>query len=113
MSYETLSATATRLIRKYGKDAVVKTVTTTSVRPGNPVQSTESHDVKIVTVPVEQKYLGGDVLITDSQAYIPMTGRALTAKDLIVIGNSTYRIIELIPVEPGNIVVFYIAFLRK
>lgn len=116
MSDATLAATALRLIKKRGKIGQVKTVTTTFApnKPGTPIQTTSLEDVHMVTVPVEQKYLKGDILITDKQAFIAASGvTELHAKDRIILGGVTHKIVGLETIEPGNTTILYIAFLRK
>ena len=117
MVYASLANVALRLIEKYGKTAVLESVTTTVrlEQPVNPIQMAEPRTVKIVTVPTEQKYLDGDILITDIQAYIAASGLdvPVRAKDFITINNNTFRIIKLIPYRPGEVTIIYVVFLRK
>ena len=117
MSYESLAQTALRLIKRRGKDAKLKTVTTTFAEgdPGTPIRSQTSQDIKLVAVPIEQKYLKGDLLVTDQQVYVAAAGvqGEICATDKIEINGITNRIVELMPIAPGPITVLYIVFLRK
>lgn len=116
MSDLTLKNLAIRLIKKRGKIATLRQVTTsvTEENPGTPVTSTSDETVDIVTFPIEQKYLKGDLLMTDVQAYMSVQSDVRPAvNDRMVVNGVTHRIVEFMPIEPGNVTVLYVLFLRK
>lgn len=106
--------TASRLIRLRGKPATI--VRSTSEAPSSswaPTASAESRatlPVRILeTESLSTRRLREAIKTGDKAGLISMEGVTdpIEIDDLITIGSKTYRFIELMPLEPGEVTVLY------
>jgi hypothetical protein len=118
--YTRLQATATRLIKQYGRPVNVYHETDAPLpdptKPWNPGARTfVAYPAQAVIFPVETEFVDDTVLSTDEQCLLSGGGLPdeLTPKDYLVDGTDRYQIVKSEPIKPGDLTLVFTLFLRR
>lgn len=113
---------ADALIADFGAPAVLRRVTATGGTAFEPTQTTTDYPTIACVVNAMRWYSAyqpnSDVLRTDRRGIVaagPLTAAGvteITAFDVLVFGNVTYKIIDAKPIAPGGVPVLYDLQLR-
>lgn len=106
--------TAEKLIENFGQDATL-TQYANSGTSYNPTRTGTDHTCRLVVTEYANRDIDGTlVLRTDRKAIISTAGLTVTPSkaDTLTIGGVVHQIVEIMPLEPGGIVVIWEAQIR-
>jgi hypothetical protein len=114
MNYYKSRETASRLIRKFGKLALVRRDLDGSAwEPG--VDGSSNHPCYVVILEYHTLERNSTLIgTTDKKVLISTENLDIVprASDLLVVDNKEYEIIRLSPIQPADVVIFYEAQVR-
>lgn len=113
--YSRARSTAERLIAKFGQAGAIRRVTS-SGPAYDPVQTTTDHACKLVDLDVDEQTIDGTLIMRDDRlVYLSTAGLSIAPElsDKVVIGGVEHAIMNIKPLSPAGVVVFWELQARK
>lgn len=114
-NYTRSRGTAVKLIAKFGQAGAIRR-TTVSGPVYNPVTTDEDFPCKLVDLDVEESSIDGTLVLRgDRTVYLSTEGLTIEPlrTDRVLIGGEAHTIIDVKPLQPAGLVVFWELVARK
>ncbi|MBN9034168.1 MAG: hypothetical protein BGO05_16700 [Rhizobiales bacterium 63-7] len=113
--YTRSRGTAIKLIAKFGQAGAIRR-TTVSGPDYDPVTTDEDFPCRLVDLDVEESSIDGTLVLRgDRRVYLSTEGMTIEPlrTDRVLIGGEPHTIVEVKPLQPGGLVVFWELLARK
>lgn len=107
--YTRSRGTAVKLIKKFGQRGAIRR-TTLSGPPYDPVETDFDHPCTLVDLDVEERNIDGTLVLRgDRTVYLSNEGLTIEPlrTDKVVIGGNPHTIVDVKPLQPGGMIVFW------
>ena len=114
LDYAKSKATAERLISNFGQSGTL-TQTVNSGASYNPTRTSTDYACKLSVMSYRERDIdGSDIQRGDKQVYLSTEGLSVvpSENDLLSIGGVKHKIVDLMPLSPAGMVVFWKAQVR-